>query len=96
MVREYIVVNNSGKIEVCNPTNLLRVATITGFTSPRFIVPVSASKAYVSDYISNSISIVNLVNNTVQVHFLSQEHLKRWYLLVMMFLFQASIGIKCM
>jgi len=62
--KEYIVVNNSGKIEVCNPSNLLRVTTITGFTSPRFIVPVSASKAYVSDYISNSISIVNLVNNT--------------------------------
>ena len=62
--KEYIVVNNSGKIEVCNPSNLLRVATITGFTSPRFIVSVSASKAYVSDYISNSINIVNLVNNT--------------------------------
>jgi hypothetical protein len=62
--KEYIVVNNSGKIEVCNPNNFLSISTITGFTSPRYILPVSSSKAYVSDYASNSISVVNLVNNT--------------------------------
>lgn len=61
---EYIVVNNSGKIEVCYPSNLRSAATIAGFTSPRFILAVSPTKAYVSDLFANAISIVNLSNNT--------------------------------
>ncbi|CAN5152797.1 hypothetical protein BH09BAC5_BH09BAC5_03790 [soil metagenome] len=61
---EYVVVNNSGKIEVCIPSNLRSIATISGFISPRFILPVSATKAYVSDLYSNSVHIVNLSNNT--------------------------------
>src|SRR5665213_378414 len=60
---EYVVVNNSGKIEVVNPSNCSSSKTITGFTSPRFILPVSATKAYVSDLFANAISIVNLSTN---------------------------------
>ncbi len=62
----YIVVNNSGKIEVCDPLTLKRTTTITGFTSPRYIVTVDVNKAYVSDLYSNSISIVNTANNMIQ------------------------------
>jgi hypothetical protein len=60
----YVVVNNSGKIEVCNPANLRSNATITGFVSPRYILPVSPAKAYVSDLFANAVSIVNLTTNT--------------------------------
>jgi len=56
----FVVVNNSGKIDVVNMNSFKIDATITGFTSPRYILPVSASKAYVTDLFSNSIRIVDL------------------------------------
>lgn len=61
----YIVVNNSGKIEVVNPDDFKSVKTINGFTSPRFILPVSNTKAYVSDLRSNYISVLDLQTNTI-------------------------------
>lgn len=61
----YIVVNNSGKIEVVDMNNFSRVTTINGFTSPRYMLPVSANKAYVTDLYSDGISIVDLTTNTI-------------------------------
>ncbi len=61
----YVVVNNSGKVVVVHPTTFITTVTITGFTSPRFFLPVSNSKAYVTDLYSNSISIVDLSSNTI-------------------------------
>lgn len=60
----YIVVNNSGKIVIVNPDDFKLITTITGLTSPRFILPVTFSKAYVSDLSAGSISIINLNTNT--------------------------------
>jgi len=62
--KAYIVVNNSGKIEIADEKTMVVSATISGLTSPRYFLPVSASKAYVSDYKANAISIVNLNTNT--------------------------------
>jgi YVTN family beta-propeller protein len=62
--KAYVVVNNSGKIEVCNPANFLSTKTITGFTSPRYMLQVSATKAYVTDLFAGSVSIVSLSTNT--------------------------------
>jgi hypothetical protein len=59
----YIVVNNSNKIVVCDDQFKTK-ATISGFTSPRYILPVSNSKAYVSDLYANAIRVVNLNQNT--------------------------------
>jgi YVTN family beta-propeller protein len=61
----YLVVNNSGKIEICDPVSLKRLNTISGLTSPRYIVPAGNIKAYVTDTYSNHVSIINLSTNTV-------------------------------
>lgn len=55
----YLVVNNSGKIEVVDADDLTSKRTITGFTSPRYICMLSDQKAYVSDLFSNSMHIIN-------------------------------------
>jgi len=61
----YIVVNNSNKIEVVNISDFTSLATITGFNSPRYMLKINDSKAYVTDLYSKSIQIVNLNSNTI-------------------------------
>lgn len=61
--RTYLVVNNSGKIEVVNSETFISEAVIKGLLSPRYFLPVSKSKAYVSDLYSNNISIIDLNTN---------------------------------
>jgi hypothetical protein len=60
----YLVVNNSGKIVVVNSSDFKLITTITGLQSPRFILPVTFNKAYVTDLYANAISIVDLNTNT--------------------------------
>lgn len=60
----YVVVNNSGKIEIVNPATFESTGSISGLTSPRYFLGVSNTKAYVTDLFSNSISVINLSNNT--------------------------------
>jgi hypothetical protein len=62
--KAYIVVNNSNKIEIVDLGTFTSSAVITGLTSPRFFLPVTATKAYVSDLYSNSISVINLNSDT--------------------------------
>ena len=61
----YITVNNSNKIEVVNPTTFLSIASITGLQSPRYFLPVSIQKAYVTDYTANAISVIDLNSNAL-------------------------------
>jgi YVTN family beta-propeller protein len=61
----YAIANNSSKIEVMDKTNFKSTATISGFNSPRYFLPISNTKAYVSDLYANAIQIVNLTNNTI-------------------------------
>ncbi|MFM7022754.1 MAG: DUF5074 domain-containing protein [Flavobacteriales bacterium] len=63
--RLYIVVNNSGKIEVVDTSTFISSGKITGLISPRFFVPVNSTKAYVSDYLANAISVVDLSTSSV-------------------------------
>jgi DNA-binding beta-propeller fold protein YncE len=64
----YIVINNSGKIEVVNINTLKSVATIGNIISPRKILIVDNKKAYVSSLYSEEIIILDLVENKVSGH----------------------------
>jgi DNA-binding beta-propeller fold protein YncE len=61
----YIVVNNSGKIEVIDPSTFTSKATIEDLKSPRNIAVVNDSKAYVTSISSDSVTIIDLTSNTV-------------------------------
>lgn len=61
----YVVVNNSNKIEVLNAFNFKKTATINGLNSPRYFLPVTYNKAYVSDLYANAIQIVDMNSNAI-------------------------------
>ena len=58
--KAFIVVNNSGKIEVTDPKSMKIITSITGFTSPRYVCRVSDEKAYVSDLFGGELKILDL------------------------------------
>lgn len=55
----WLVVNNSGKIEVINPKDCQSIRTINGLQSPRYALPVSEDWVWVSDLYANGIHIVS-------------------------------------
>ena len=55
----YLVVNNSGNILICDK-EFKKTGQISQLSSPRYILPVTNQKAYVSDYNSNTIHIIDL------------------------------------
>lgn len=55
----YVVVNNSGKIVVLNSKNGKYIATIGNLSSPRFILCIDSTKAYVGDLYGTTIAIIN-------------------------------------
>jgi YVTN family beta-propeller protein len=61
----YVVVNNSSKIEILDRYTFQKIGQITGLTSPRYFLPISNNKAYVTDLFSNTISLVDLNSNLV-------------------------------
>lgn len=62
----YAVLNNSGKIEIVQKDNFKELHTISGLQSPRYMLPVSNAKAYVSDLYADAIAVVNLSSQTVE------------------------------
>jgi hypothetical protein len=61
----YIVVNNSGKVEIADINTLVSVKTITGLKAPRNISVINSTKAYVSSMYSDSLAIIDLSDNSV-------------------------------
>lgn len=59
----YIVVNNSKYIYKVDAETILYKDKIEGFTSPRYMLPVSSDKAYVSDIVSPGFWSLNLKTN---------------------------------
>ena len=64
----FIVVNNSKYIYKVDAKTIVYKAKIEGFTSPRYMLPVSNDKAYVSDLVSRGLWLLNL--NTLEKSFL--------------------------
>jgi YVTN family beta-propeller protein len=64
--KAYLVVNNSHNIVVVSVADFIGVTKITGFNSPRYLLPVNANKAYVSDLYQHGIYVLNLQTNTIQ------------------------------
>jgi DNA-binding beta-propeller fold protein YncE len=75
----YIVVNNSNKIEVVNKEDFKKSFTIS-LNSPRYLYPVSPTKAYVSHLFSNEVSIIDLNTNvksgTININHWSEHFAK--------------------
>lgn len=75
--KAYIVVNNSSKVEVVNLNTFEYEGTILNLTSPRYLLPVNGSKAYVTDLFSNTISVLNLntksISKTIAVNGQTEE-----------------------
>jgi len=63
--KAYIVVNNSGKIEVVNKSTVASLATIDGLNSPRNFAVVTNTTAYVTSLYSDSVAIINLAENII-------------------------------
>nr|NQU93374.1 YncE family protein [Bacteroidota bacterium] len=61
----WIVVNNSAKIEICKLDDMKSAGAIGGLTSPRFMLPVSATKAYVSDFYAGNLTIINTESQSI-------------------------------
>lgn len=61
----YIVVNNSGIIYVVNLNDMKFSGKITGLTSPRQMLIINDSIAYVSDLYDTRIAKINITTNTI-------------------------------
>ena len=61
----YIVVNNSGKIEVVEKETLKSITTISGLNSPSEIVATINAKAYITSMYDNSIAILDMENDVI-------------------------------
>ncbi len=61
----YLVVNASNEILVADDKTLKVSAVIPNITYPRYFLPVSSKKAYVTDNTGKGINIIDLQSNTV-------------------------------
>ncbi|MEQ8909681.1 MAG: hypothetical protein RIC95_10845 [Vicingaceae bacterium] len=61
----YFVINNSNKIRVLNLNTFRSEGAIENLNSPRYILPISAQKAYVSDLHEDKIYVVDLSSQSI-------------------------------
>jgi len=61
----YFVVNNSQRIVVADANTMKQKGVVSGFQSPRYLISTNNSKAFVSDWISDEVHLVDLSTNTI-------------------------------
>ena len=62
----YLVVNNSGKIEMIDLTTAKAIRTLTGLISPRYIESVRQGTSYLSSLYSDSVAIIDTDKLTIK------------------------------
>lgn len=62
----YLCVNNSQKIEVVDTETFKRTGTISGISSPRYLLVIDSTHAVVSDWYSDQLFKVNLTTLSVE------------------------------
>lgn len=60
----YIILNNSGKIEIIDTADYSSVGSITGFNSPRYMVSKNGI-GYISDLYNNGVTVLDLNSNQI-------------------------------
>lgn len=70
----WLVVNNSRKIEVVNPSDFKSIMTINDLLSPRFACDLGNGEVAVSDLYSDSISFIDAASGSIH----SRMYLKGW------------------
>ncbi|MFQ5568761.1 MAG: DUF5074 domain-containing protein [Rhodothermales bacterium] len=63
--RGYVMSNTSEAVDILDLGTRQRVGQVPGVASPRYMAVVDASKAYVSNLFANTVTIINLSDNTV-------------------------------
>jgi len=63
--KAFLVLNNSGKVEVLDKNSFELQSTISGFGSPRYFQVVSPNKAYVTDLYADKVAVVDLNSNEI-------------------------------
>ncbi len=61
----YIIVNNSGKLEVVDKNTLESVSSISGLIAPRNIAFVNNDKAYITSMYSDSVAVLRISDNRI-------------------------------
>ena len=61
----FLVINNSGRIEIIDLETVKSIQTISGLGSPRYLLPLTSEKAYVSDLFGGMVSVLNLQSGKV-------------------------------
>ncbi|MGA2824013.1 MAG: DUF5074 domain-containing protein [Bacteroidales bacterium] len=88
----FILVNNSNKIEVVSLKDFISVKSITDLNSPRFMVIVDSTKAYVTN-MQNNITVIDLLALSIKKS-ISTIGWTESLILFNNYLFVSSIGIK--
>ncbi len=60
--RIFLVINNSGKVEVLDSSTYANTGTIRGLPSPRYLQPLGDGRAYVTNFTQQGNSVINIVD----------------------------------
>lgn len=76
----WLVINNSGKIEIVNPVDFKSIRTIEGLQSPRYLCKISDNEVALSDLYSGKISFLDIQTGKINHELYLSEWTEQMYL----------------